>query len=581
VSIACAQVTGSGAVGNVAIWTGKTELGNAPIVSPDGDHVGMRAGASVAPNDTTLDVEEHLTSPGGVLGTVAYMSPEQVRGKELDARTDLFSFGAVLYEMATATLPFRGESSGVIFKAILDATPTSPVRLNPDLPPELERNINKALEKDRKLRYQSAAEIRSDLARLKRDTESGKAAATAPTSPVGRKWNLWLVAGALLFASAGITWGVHDWLAAKPSPFQRMEISQLTASGNVTTAAISPDGRYAAYVTNESGSVWAEHGKNSLWVRQVGTGSDLQIVPPGNVSYSGLTFSHDGDFLYLVRSDVTDIGLSFLYKMPVLGGTARKLITDVDSRVTLSPDGKQLAFVRNASGRNESAVIVANEDGSGERQLAVRKLPNYFRYAAWSPNGKTIAATAITSEVGKSHGSVVEVPVQGGVERLLTEKQWAFLGNLQWTSDGRGLIVSTQEHWWGPVQISYLSYSNGEVRSITNDLSYYQGISLTADSRILATAPEDTSFDAWVAPIAESDSARPITSGGHTWWATWSPDGRIVCVKRTAKAASIWVMESDGRNARQLTVNTENLRGTRVSSDGRYVVFATQRFSLC
>src|SRR5207249_10941255 len=153
---------------------------------------------------------KHLTSPGMALGTVAYMSPEQVRAKELDARTDLFSFGAVLYEMATGALPFRGESSGVIFKAILDGTPTSAVRLNPDVPPKLEEIINKCLEKERNLRYQHASEIRTDLQRLKRDTESTRIAATqALPDKTLKARKLWVVLSACIIAigfAAGGAW---------------------------------------------------------------------------------------------------------------------------------------------------------------------------------------------------------------------------------------------------------------------------------------------------------------------------------------------------------------------------------------
>ena len=183
------------------------DFGLAKVTPTGGSVVGTAAGMSQATIESSA---EHLTSPGTAMGTIAYMSPEQVRAKELDARTDLFSFGAVLYEMATGALPFRGESSGVLFKAILDGTPTSAVRLNPDLPAELERIINKCLEKDRNLRYQHASEIRTDLQRLKRDTESSRVVGIpASADKPLKRGKLWIVGAASIIAvgfAAGGAW---------------------------------------------------------------------------------------------------------------------------------------------------------------------------------------------------------------------------------------------------------------------------------------------------------------------------------------------------------------------------------------
>jgi eukaryotic-like serine/threonine-protein kinase len=533
---------------------------------------------TVALSAATIESEEHLTSPGSALGTVAYMSPEQVRGKELDARTDLFSFGAVLYEMCTGTLPFRGDTTGVIFKAILDGTPTSAVRLNPDIPPKLEEIITKCLEKDRKLRYQHASDIRTDLQRLKRDTESGKSAATGVASPVGRKRSRWLARGALLVALAGITSGVYYWLAPKAVPFQKTEITRLTASGKVKIASISPEGRYVAYVTGEVGYF----GKEALWVRQVGTGSDVLIVPPAGVRYGGLTFSRDGDFLYVTQSESKDSSLGILYKIPVLGGTKKRLIVNVanpDFRVnpvTLSPDGKRVAFLRDSEATSETVLMVANEDGSGERQLAIRKSPNGFANSiAWSPNGKTIATAVYDSEAGVAYWSLVEVPFQGGAERPLTQKRWHWVADLAWVPDGQGLVANTIERSGGPVQVVYVSYANGEVRRITSDLNNYLNVSVTADSRGVATVQLENPFDLWVAPMTVLDSTKPITTDGQGGSATWGPDGTIVYSSHAD--GNIWVMESDGSNPKQLTSNAGGNFFPLFSPDGHYVVFDSDR----
>ncbi|HEY2664244.1 MAG TPA: protein kinase, partial [Candidatus Binataceae bacterium] len=291
---------------------------------------------TVTAGAAAFDTDPNLTSPGMALGTVAYMSPEQVRGEKLDARTDLFSFGLVLYEMATGRQAFSGNTTGVIFAAILEREPVPPARLNPALPAELDRVITKSLEKNPRLRYQTARDMASDLERLKRDTGSGRAAQVKFAEPSGsvaaaeplssaaqhqssaasaavipaatpatrdasgsgsvagqaaREHTGKLIAGALvalaLIAAAG--YGVFSLLRGKPAmPFQNFTITQITNTGKSINAAISPDGKYVV-------SAIADNGLESVWLRNIPTSSDTQVLPPAPRSYNGFTFSPDGN----------------------------------------------------------------------------------------------------------------------------------------------------------------------------------------------------------------------------------------------------------------------------------------------
>jgi serine/threonine protein kinase/Tol biopolymer transport system component len=478
------------------------------------------AEGATATMQETLPSEEHLTSPGSTLGTVAYMSPEQVRGKELDARTDLFSFGAVLYEMVTGAVPFRGEGSGDIFDSILHKSPTAAVRLNPEVPVELERIINKALEKDRDLRYQHASELRADLKRLKRETESGRvsaesssasasgsgeprasasgsaaaipASASASSSAVliaeaqRHKGKLIGAAVVVVVLAAAAAFGGYKLLNRnKPAIDTRnISIRPLTEHGQVVGfASISADGRLVAYGRHE--------GERSLRVKQVATGSEVTVVPAQAGFFgSGATFTPDGNYLYYAHSDPANGNNFIVYAVPSLGGASRQIVSSESGAVAFSPDGKRMAYWRRIQDKGEDQVLVANADGSDENVI--------FRHAAgmegldcdpsWSASGDLIAVSAV--ELGKNTiGSILVLTPQGKLVKKFALPM--FVRAVAWLPDSSGLFFLGAEKSTGVrPQIWFQPYPEGEPFKISNDLSRYTSLSITADGKSFVTAQQ-------------------------------------------------------------------------------------------
>ncbi|HXM36369.1 MAG TPA: protein kinase [Pyrinomonadaceae bacterium] len=562
------------------------------------------AHASSTEAPTRLKVE---TAEGVVIGTAAYMSPEQAKGTKVDARTDLWSLGAVIYEMVTGHLPFAGETPTETISLILQKGPAPLSRYTHEAPAELERIVTKALTKDREQRYQTAKDLLIDLRNLKRklevdaeidrtvplqfraatSTSSGQSTpATASgsthvssaeylTKEIKRhKKGVAVVLAVFSIAVIGLAFGLYKIFSHKQRfDLQTGKITRLTSNGRVGSASISPDGKYVAYTALD------DLGQSSLWVKYVATSSNVQIVPPAgpDVLFGQSTFSPDGNYIYYLSTEKGRVP-GVLYQVPVLGGTSKKLLEDV-SRISFSPDGKRFAFERRYASGGEDAVMVVNADGSGEQKLAVRKHPDYFLPGtAWSPDGQTIACP-IGGFTGGYYRSITVIKVSDGTQKILTSRRWNDVERPAWLPDGSGVIATAQEKVGDQSQLWQISYPEGEARTLTNDLSDYHLVSLTADASALVTVVSDTTSNIWLVPNGEWNNGRQLTSSKTNGILSLAflHDGRILYQSSASGNSDLWIMDPDGRNQKQLTDDVAIERSASATPDGRYIVFDSLR----
>src|SRR6266851_1261160 len=537
----------------------------------------LRDGEENLGGETIGDTAHLLTSPGTAVGTIAYMSPEQARGEELDARSDLFSLGAVLYQMLTGKQPFPGSTSAVVFDNIL----------------------HKALEKDRDVRYQVAAELRADLKRLQREIDSGKVTpvssssgriatrlstpaaqpAEPPPSPSSssiliaaagkNKFGTGLVLAAALLLLAAAAFGIYSLLPRKNAlPSESMSIENLTNNGHVSLARISPDGKYLLHVLDENGL-------QSLWLRHIPTGSNTQVVTPAATRYAGLTFSPDGNYIYFVRRDDSEQAIASLYDAPMLGGTPRLLIKDVDSPIAFSPDGQRFAYLHQ---HGDSAVIdlkIARRDGSFERDLFHHKqILTDSLTLSWSPDGKTIVIPIVQPTAQDLGGFLAVDAASGETKQVAIAKDRIYL-EPSWFPDGSALLVSATTAPTGFLrnQLGIVSFPGGDFRLLTTDTNDYVHPNISADGRSIVASQVHGKFEIAIAPAGSPEKLTPIKlpSNLPTWGWDWTPDEQLLVVQ----GPDIRMVNPAGGDRVVFSEPRYPMDQVTSCGNGRYLVFRT------
>ncbi len=550
------------------------------------------AHSEIASDGATRTVLSPVTEAGTAVGTVAYMSPEQLRGLALDARSDLFSFGLVLYEMVTGRPAFTGETSAVISGAILHATPASPRTLQPSLPTRVEDILLKLLEKDREDRYQTAADLRADLRRAKRELDGasaspivnvtgGSVSRPAPSSDaqviVGIlqrwRWPVVIAAAAVVVVIAATYWWLGDSGPRASVPVSSADLTfvPLTRTETADRPAISADGRFLAYLEQIGPDA-------SVWIRQTGSNSNSQIVPAEpDTSLFGVTVSPDGSFVDFVKGVVPGTAL---WRVPFLGGTPKTIADKVWSPMGWSPSGKQFAFIRLVPPNRTKVLMVADADGANQKQIYSANGKDLFAIVngpfgslaapSWSPSGRRIALRGEEDlpAGGRGQRLVVVDVAAGTADWMPLPAPLAGGGTVAWLSE-EAVVLSQGDGPAAAHQLWRMTYPGGQLTRLTNDLSDYTGVSLTADRTSLVTAKIDRRVGVWLADGQGHDPEEFVPmhaeSGAFAARVAWAGE-RLLFTRDTA----IWAVTPGG--AQQIEV-IPMATAPSGSQDGKTVLY--------
>jgi eukaryotic-like serine/threonine-protein kinase len=536
-------------------------------------------GASSMP---TATAEELLTSPGSAVGTVAYMSPEQVRGEDLDARTDLFSFGVVLYEMATGVLPFRGGTSGIVTDAILNRAPVLAVRLNPDTPAELERIINKCLEKDRNLRYQHASDIRTDLKRLKRDTESGhlservEVARPASSFEVPALRGRWLPIVAALALVVGGGAGVEWWVSHRSEPSHHLQQRRLTANSDdlpVSYGVISPDGKYLGYAD--------PHG---MHLQLVETGETQTVPPPPDVQKGQGNWSFEDwypDSTRFVASLAIPGKPVSLWLVPILGGTRQELIEGDMYSPLVSPDGSQIVLMKGLNELGADEIWLMGSHGESPHKILAAGDNSAVQPASWSPTGNRVAYFRRHREGDKTIVSAESCDLNGATKTtILTDDQVA---DFVWIVPGRFIYLRNDGNLWALTVNARTGIPQEKPRQLTDWPGFWVfGLSATRDGKHLTFVRSTTHTSVVIGDLANNGSRllnpRRLTLDDYfNEPFAWTADSReVIFFSERGENPGIYRQALDGGAPRVVTSSSTLRANDRMvlSPDGSWVVFA-------